>query len=306
MVLHNPISVLYYVWDYLFPEVVKRDVYNGELSSDCKFVKICDENEMDALWSMGFFGKGILSRSEPTWFPRTARRLKLKGGDKITAEDITEARRKERKKFKKQRAKTEQEELNRRRAMDDPSFVVNELVDNSTDEEKEYVWRNEDYEIVENNEELRQIEYLQLSPCEALFLQYALGVLKINSLSTTQLLETFIKSSPNFLNQYIAYHHYRSKGWCCRSGIKFGTDWLLYRRGPPFAHADFAVLVMDPNEQESWWWFTNVSRVVGGVQKTLVLCYVDQGHGENLEDILQTSKVRELVYRRWRPARSRD
>lgn len=41
-----------------------------------------------------------------------------------------------------------------------------------------------------------------------------------------------------FLVSYIAYHHYRSLGWVVKSGIKFCVDYLLYKRGPVFQHAE--------------------------------------------------------------------
>lgn len=43
-----------------------------------------------------------------------------------------------------------------------------------------------------------------------------------------------------FLVNYVVYHHYRSLGWVVKSGIKFCTDLLLYKRGPVFAHAECA------------------------------------------------------------------
>lgn len=41
-----------------------------------------------------------------------------------------------------------------------------------------------------------------------------------------------------FLVNYVIYHHYRSLGWVVKSGIKFCVDYLLYKRGPIFAHAE--------------------------------------------------------------------
>ena len=41
-----------------------------------------------------------------------------------------------------------------------------------------------------------------------------------------------------FLVNYAIYHHYRSLGWVVRSGIKFCVDYLLYKRGPVFHHAE--------------------------------------------------------------------
>lgn len=41
-----------------------------------------------------------------------------------------------------------------------------------------------------------------------------------------------------FLLNYVAYHHFRSLGWVVKSGIKFCADFLLYKRGPAFSHAE--------------------------------------------------------------------
>lgn len=41
-----------------------------------------------------------------------------------------------------------------------------------------------------------------------------------------------------FLIHYVAYHHYRSLGWVVKGGIKFCVDYLLYKRGPVFSHAE--------------------------------------------------------------------
>jgi tRNA-splicing endonuclease subunit Sen2 len=52
-----------------------------------------------------------------------------------------------------------------------------------------------------------------------------------------------ISPSPNrfdnpFLVNYVVYHHYRSLGWVIKGGIKFCVDYLLYKRGPVFHHAE--------------------------------------------------------------------
>ena len=62
--------------------------------------KVIDRESMLKLWRQGFFGKGILSRSEPTWEKRTITRLNLdnsNNGKDLAMEDITKKRREERK-----------------------------------------------------------------------------------------------------------------------------------------------------------------------------------------------------------------
>lgn len=41
-----------------------------------------------------------------------------------------------------------------------------------------------------------------------------------------------------FLINYVFHHHYRSLGWVVKNGIKFCVDYLLYKRGPVFHHAE--------------------------------------------------------------------
>lgn len=41
-----------------------------------------------------------------------------------------------------------------------------------------------------------------------------------------------------FIVNYVVYHHYRSLGWVVKSGVKFCVDYLLYKRGPVFDHAE--------------------------------------------------------------------
>lgn len=47
-----------------------------------------------------------------------------------------------------------------------------------------------------------------------------------------------------FLINYIVYHHYRSLGWVVKGGIKFCVDYLLYKRGPVFHHAEYVLADM--------------------------------------------------------------
>lgn len=47
-----------------------------------------------------------------------------------------------------------------------------------------------------------------------------------------------------FIVNYIVYHHYRSLGWVIKGGIKFCVDYLLYKRGPVFSHAEYVVVIL--------------------------------------------------------------
>jgi len=108
-----------------------------------------------------------------------------------------------------------------------------------------------------------------------------------------------------FLINYVVYHHYRSLGWVVKGGIKFCVDYLLYKRGPVFTHAEWvssntyfcplspidtpyrlALVVLpvyeDPDDQKSssidlpnsspfsWSWLSTINRVNSQVQKVCI------------------------------------
>ena len=68
---------------------------------------VTDEHAIRALWESGFFGKGSLSRSEPSWLDREKRRKGIIVGE--TSEEITRRRREERRDFKAERARKERD-----------------------------------------------------------------------------------------------------------------------------------------------------------------------------------------------------
>lgn len=47
-----------------------------------------------------------------------------------------------------------------------------------------------------------------------------------------------------FIVRYAAYHHYRSLGWVVKDGLKYGTDFLLYKKGMIFGHSQFGIRVI--------------------------------------------------------------
>ena len=109
LIPHNPLSLaavaLSYLTQVLAPPT--QPTYNGYFSSATSSVHVTNPDTIRRLWEMGFFGRGSLSRSEPTWLENQ----KKKGA---TAEENTANRRNERRQQKLQRAKKEQEEIEQR------------------------------------------------------------------------------------------------------------------------------------------------------------------------------------------------
>lgn len=296
-----------------------------------------DVGDMQRCWNDGFFGKGTLSRLEPTFRARVL-------GQERSSEAVTSERRGKRREFKELRAQHQRFETEERKR--------------ELNEEEKAQWEELKVKMAEANteskvvgdklspvvledelEELEKLEFLQLDVVEAFFLVYALEVAEVRvdpelePLGDLELMkrmaflgapeatdDEFISILRALLQKYVVYHHYRSLGWCVRDGIKFGCEYLLYKRGPPFHHAEFGILVTAADERRSWEETMAVARVVGGVKKTLVFAYVEQPSIEQLGEIwetkehprvklirlLQLFKVCEMVYRRWSPSRTRE
>ncbi|KAL2067462.1 hypothetical protein VTL71DRAFT_1887 [Oculimacula yallundae] len=112
---HNPLSLFHilYVW---LSQTIKPDesshiepVYQGWFSPETRSVHITDHRSIRGLWEQGFYGKGNLSRSEPSWLSREKTRLGTK--TKITSEEVTRKRRAERQVTKWERARKEREAI---------------------------------------------------------------------------------------------------------------------------------------------------------------------------------------------------
>lgn len=122
----NPLSLLRLCYIYLShllspPCSHAPTPYLGAFSPETRSIHVTDPSHVRALWEMGFFGKGSLSRSEPSWLEREKARLKAErmgGGAVGSAEEATRARREERRLFKMERARGERERIERQRAVE--------------------------------------------------------------------------------------------------------------------------------------------------------------------------------------------
>nr|XP_023992529.1 tRNA-splicing endonuclease subunit Sen2 [Salvelinus alpinus] len=184
------------------------------------------------------------------------------------------------------------------------------------------VMEEEEENSVVKSQPFRLLEYLQLTLEEAFFLVYALGCLSVyyneEPLSVLQLWEMFRSVQPHFETAYMAYHYFRSRGWVPKPGVKYGTDLMLYRKGPPFYHASYSVVVEKVDQPcrggalrpFSWRSLAALSRITANVSKDLMLCYViypSHLTEEQLSspDCLCRVTVQEIILSRWISSRER-
>ncbi|XP_052762964.1 tRNA-splicing endonuclease subunit Sen2-like isoform X2 [Mya arenaria] len=192
-------------------------------------------------------------------------------------------------------------------------------IDDSTvlvEKKERYRWRP-----VERPDSFRFNEPLVLSLEEAFFLMYGLGCLTVQTENQPEIKiaafwRKMCERQGRFLPHYVAYHYFRSKGWVPRSGLLFGTDFVLYRVGPPFFHATYSVIVKTVhagsyeevegyrNRDFTWTSLTGLDRVTENVAKVLMFCYVilpsdwQQEDGQSPE-CLHRITVRLQTVNRW-------
>ena len=189
---------------------------------------------------------------------------------------------------------------------------------------------NFDKELVKNsflmNENSSSV--LHLNYYEGFFLSYGLGCLFIKdnkeNLSIMKQWSYFCSTSSLFPILYAAYHHFRSKGWVPKDGIRYGADFLLYRKGPPYYHASYIVVVkcvcaeslkplgynVTNKRNFSWESLSGIMRLATTVSKEVMFCYVGipadlQKTKIGLSDLNRLS-INENIVSRWVSSKERE
>jgi tRNA-intron endonuclease len=85
------------------------------------------------------------------------------------------------------------------------------------------------------------------------------------------------KSTPNFLDKYTIYSNLRDSGLVVTSGIKFGADFAVYKRGPGLEHAPYIVKVVRPNEVWDASEMIRAGRLATTVRKRFIIAFLEEG-----------------------------
>lgn len=111
---HNPLSLFHVLYAWLSQAIQRPSShfeipYQGWFSPETRSIHVTDMRSVRGLWEQGFYGKGSLSRSEPSWLDREKARKGAKSS--VTSEEITRKRRVERQQAKWERARKEREAI---------------------------------------------------------------------------------------------------------------------------------------------------------------------------------------------------
>ncbi|XP_045774559.1 tRNA-splicing endonuclease subunit Sen2 [Maniola jurtina] len=297
-------------------------------------VEVRSPDEMKLLYHMGCFGKGTVSRSRPKpitnsppfmrrrqflkrnyWYKRFGKLQKsfqpdtfFKDIDHLVAKILNDTKKQSGKEVidlvsSDDDVQEEHASLTEHSDFDD-SYKQNSvvIVPNSDSEDDNYFANLKPKYCV--NKILLQ-EKLMLTLQEAFFLLYGLGCLQIvnaenNILNIEECWNLFSESESNFVEKYVVYHYFRSKGYIVKPGIKFGGDFLLYREGPEMNHADYIVVINFGKENLDWISLLGHVRMATTTVKEILIAEVTRSNKDNIKLPLELQEysVRELVLTR--------
>ncbi|CAG8841680.1 16253_t:CDS:2, partial [Gigaspora margarita] len=229
----------------------------GSFDANSNSVIVSEKQAIQRLWMQGFFGKGNLSRSEPTFEWRNEKKGKNASTSITNNEDRKEII-----------------------DVNDKAISIQEHLQLTTEEAFFLCFGLGCLEIYDANDNL-----MTTHDCWNAFRTSSVSNITPNALQDSPLTQL---DNP-FILRYVVYHYFRSLGWVVKGGMKFGCDYVLYEKGPEYKHAEYCVIVLPyylsannnmnnnhfrHNVMTSWRLMSNLSRVCVQVKKSLVLCYV--------------------------------
>jgi len=136
---------------------------------------------------------------------------------------------------------------------------------------------------------------LLLDLIESLYLMEE-GYLDIESMDGKKLSVVKFKSLARkvydeFDRKYLVYKDLREKGFIVISGLKFGVDYAVYRKGPGLEHAPFLVDVIKPGSSISSDELVRAGRLATSVRKRFIIAVSDP----------ETETVEYIMFRWWKP-----
>nr|XP_039262789.1 tRNA-splicing endonuclease subunit Sen2-like [Styela clava] len=156
---------------------------------------------------------------------------------------------------------------------------------------------------------------------EAFFLSFALGCLFISyeskEIDISEQWNLFCSKKKRFPVTYAVYHHFRTKGWVPKEGLKFGTDYILYKHGPSYTHAAYAVIIQEVNDDLTnsdrssrhltWTSMAGLGRLVSSVSKSLLICSITSTNIDTSSpNCLKQMNIYETVFSRWMSSKEQE
>ncbi|MCD6434553.1 MAG: tRNA-intron lyase [Candidatus Diapherotrites archaeon] len=122
---------------------------------------------------------------------------------------------------------------------------------------------------------------LVLDLFEGLFLlknkRFAILDLKGNKINEFEIQKIAKKESKEFYLQYLVFEDLRNRGYCVKTGFKFGFEFRVYPKGklPGESHSEAVVCVLPQNKRISMVELNRMVRLAKALNTELILAVID-------------------------------
>lgn len=96
------------------------------------------------------------------------------------------------------------------------------------------------------------------------------------SLSHDEIIKIGLTHSPDFSDMFLVYSQLRKRGYIVRPGLKFGTDFAVYEKGPGLDHAPFLVHVIPQKDGVVPLDIVRAGRLATSVRKKFIIATVKE------------------------------
>lgn len=95
-----------------------------------------------------------------------------------------------------------------------------------------------------------------------------------------------------FVQRYVVYRYFRNLGWVVRSGLPYGTSFVIYRDGPDFYHSSAAVRIVNGVKQRETLGFAALNRELNNMKKALVEVQAEIPESLELHDLSSIRRIK--------------
>jgi len=102
-------------------------------------------------------------------------------------------------------------------------------------------------------------------------------------ISGKELLLLGLNNDKKFYSKSLVYSDIREKGYCIKTGLKFGFDFRVYPKGKKMGetHSQYGIIVVPENEKISMTQISRVTRLAGNIHIKAVVAVVDRENSIN-------------------------
>jgi len=98
-----------------------------------------------------------------------------------------------------------------------------------------------------------------------------------------KLLSLGLDHEKNFYSKFIVYSDIKEKGYCIKTGLKFGFDFRVYPKGKKMGetHSQYGIHVAPENEKLSMTQISRMTRLAGNIHIKALIAVVDRENEVN-------------------------